>query len=293
MFNLRQSGLALVAIAAFLGGCESNLAGSSVDSSSSTVANAKAERGRLEFRANGEDFVRQGFTSSDGWAIQFEHVYVTLADLTASVLEPDGLSSEDNPTTSPLQQSSPQEAVVTVDGAQTVDLAAGDESADTILIQSLDAPATHFKGLTWNLVPALTGPAQGEVIQLVGQAEKNGQTVDFVLSWDQPYAYACGEFVGDERKGLVKSGVTSDVEATFHFDHIFGDGEAPADDKINQGAVGFSPFAALVSEGGMVEADREALEAQLSAQDYETLQTTFASLGHVGEGHCDARAIEL
>ena len=38
------------------------------------------ETGRLQFVANGEDFVRQGFVSKDGWAIGFDHVYINLAD---------------------------------------------------------------------------------------------------------------------------------------------------------------------------------------------------------------------
>jgi len=47
-----------------------------------------AEKGTLQFHANGEDFVRQGFVSKDGWAITFDHVYVTLADATAYQSDP-------------------------------------------------------------------------------------------------------------------------------------------------------------------------------------------------------------
>jgi len=36
--------------------------------------------GKLQFYANGEDFVRQGFVSKDGWSISFDHVYITLSD---------------------------------------------------------------------------------------------------------------------------------------------------------------------------------------------------------------------
>ena len=35
-----------------------------------------AEEGTLAFVANGEDFVRQGFISKDGWAINFDQVLV-------------------------------------------------------------------------------------------------------------------------------------------------------------------------------------------------------------------------
>jgi len=44
--------------------------------------------GRLQVYANGEDFVRQGFVSKDGWSINFDHVYITLADITAYQTEP-------------------------------------------------------------------------------------------------------------------------------------------------------------------------------------------------------------
>ena len=43
--------------------------------------------GKLQLNANGEDFVRQGFISKDGWSINFDHVYITLADVTACQTE--------------------------------------------------------------------------------------------------------------------------------------------------------------------------------------------------------------
>ncbi|MGB3613727.1 MAG: hypothetical protein WBA10_08035, partial [Elainellaceae cyanobacterium] len=44
---------------------------------------APTQAGTLEFRANGEDFVRQGFVSKDGWQMDFDHLYVTLSELKA------------------------------------------------------------------------------------------------------------------------------------------------------------------------------------------------------------------
>jgi len=44
--------------------------------------------GNLKFYANGEDFVRQGFVSKDGWAITFDHVYINLSDIAAYQTEP-------------------------------------------------------------------------------------------------------------------------------------------------------------------------------------------------------------
>jgi hypothetical protein len=92
--------------------------------------------------------------------------------------------------------------------------------------------------------------------------------------------------VGDERKGILAAGEEADLEATFHFDHLFGDGEAPPDDDINTGALGFDPLAALASDG-VLEADSDRLEADLDPADYAKLLEILPSLGHVGEGHCD------
>ncbi|MEL6321457.1 MAG: DUF4382 domain-containing protein, partial [Cyanobacteria bacterium J06626_14] len=72
---------------------------------------------------------------------------------------------------------------------------------------------------------------------------------------------------------------------TFHFDHIFGDGDAPAEDPINTGALGFEPLAALASDG-QLDVNTAMLEQQLSAEAYSVLEETVAGLGHVGEGHC-------
>ena len=43
--------------------------------------------GTLELRANGEDFIRQGFTSKDGWQIEFDHVYTNIQDLIFAFLK--------------------------------------------------------------------------------------------------------------------------------------------------------------------------------------------------------------
>ena len=39
-----------------------------------TTVNASTGEGSLVLVANGEDFVRQGFVSKDGWSINFEHL---------------------------------------------------------------------------------------------------------------------------------------------------------------------------------------------------------------------------
>ena len=92
-------------------------------------------------------------------------------------------------------------------------------------------------------------------------------------------------YIGDERKGFLDAGTQADVEATFHFDHVFGDGDAPADDSINTGVLGFNPLAELATDG-TVMVDMASLKQSLEPQDYSTLENTLLGLGHVGEGHC-------
>jgi hypothetical protein len=114
---------------------------------------------------------------------------------------------------------------------------------------------------------ASSGPTAGHSLVIIGTAEKDGETLDFTLNIDEECEYQCGEYVGDMRKGIVEENGTADVEMTFHFDHIFGDGDLPADDELNLAAVGFQPFA-----------DGQDAAAVINMTDMH--------LGHVGEGHC-------
>lgn len=242
-----------------------------------TVA-ASGETGELTIRANGEDFVRQGFVSKDGWQINFNHLYVTLDEVTAYQSDP-AFDAE--------KGGMPEaETTVSIDETVTVDLAEGDETAEPIVVETLKAPAGRYNALSWKMVPASDGPAAGQTLWIEGTAEKEGETVDFVLKMDPTLGFVCGDFVGDERKGILDPAGEAGLEATFHFDHLFGDGEAAPDDDINTGALGFEPLAAI-AEGGTLEADMATLESQLSEADYEMLMGILPSLGHVGEGHCE------
>ncbi|MGF1536922.1 MAG: DUF4382 domain-containing protein [Elainellaceae cyanobacterium] len=267
----------MVAIAIGLAGLAAGCAQSDSEVAPQADSTDSTETGTLEFRANGEDFVRQGFVSKDGWQIDFEHLYVTLFDLKAyqtdSAYDPD---VDKEISASPAAQVSKE---------TTVDLAEGDEEAAPVLVESVTAPAGQYDALSWNMAPATSGPSEGSTLMMVGTAAKDGETIPFTLRLDPEYTYTCGEFVGDARKGILQSGEQADVEATFHFDHVFGDGDAPADDSINTGAVGFEPFAALASNGEL-DVDQAELEQALSPQDYSTLEEALVGLGHVGEGHC-------
>ena len=244
------------------------------------LAGCGSAKGTLQFNANGEDFVRQGFVSKDGWAITFDHVYITLADITAYQSDPPY-----DPHTGGEVQS---KASVSLDGAYTVDLAEGGDDAPPILVGEVqDAPEGSYNAISWKMANASDGPTLGYSLVIDGVAEKDDQTVDFTVKIEPEYAYTCGEYVGDERKGLLMEGDTADLEMTFHFDHIFGDADTPIDDELNVSATGFEPFAG-VAEGGALDIDMAGLQAQLSAEDYQMLVDILPTLGHVGEGHCNS-----
>ncbi len=236
------------------------------------------DTGTLQFRANGEDFVRQGFVSKDGWAIQFDHVYVHLTDVTGYQADP----PYDPHAGGEVQA----QAEADLDGTHTVDLAEGGPDAAPILVGETTAPAGHYNANAWRMARATSGPASGYSLVLVGTAEKEGQTVDFTIQVETEYEYTCGEYVGDERKGLLQKGGTADLEMTFHFDHVFGDAETPLDDELNAGAPGFAPFAALVGGSGALRVDMSGLQAEMAPADYQMLVDILPTLGHVGEGHC-------
>lgn len=248
----------------------------------SASGSGSAGSGTLHFRANGEDFIRQGFVSKDGWMLNFDHVYVTLADITAY---------QSDPPFDATAGGTPQ-AVVTATLEQpvyTVDLAEGDAQAEPILIDMLEAPAGRYNALSWNMVKATEGPASGAVIVLQGTATQDNQTMPFTIRLDQQSSQFCGDYVGDTRKGILEADGIADLEATFHFDHLFGDGEAAPDDAINTDSLGFAPFAALAKDG-TVDVAMSDIEAGFSAEDLDHLGTIHMT--HVGEGHCEVVAYE-
>lgn len=237
------------------------------------------ETGTLEIRANGEDFVRQGFTTKDGWQIDFDHVYVNLDQVTAYQTDPP-FNPESTPSAQPQSK-----AEVQLEGINTVDLAEGDENAEPIVVGEVPAPVGRYNALSWQMVKAPDGPAAGYPLVMQGTATKDGQTVNFDLRIDEELGFTCGDFVGDDRKGILTAGNAADLEATFHFDHLFGDADTPADDALNTDALGFEPLAA-VAQNGQLDADLATLREQLSQEDYTKLVEILPSLGHVGEGHC-------
>ena len=243
---------------------------------------ASTEEGTLTLMANGEDLVRQGFVSKDGWQINFDRLYVNFSNAVAysteSSFEPQEGDTEDS-----IEYQNKAEFINT---AKTVDLASGGADAEPIMVAKANVPTGFYNALTWKLSTADTdSPIAGSTIALIGQATKNGETINFDLGFNRPGEYICGEFVGEDRQGIVTEDNPGQVEATFHFDHIFGDDRSPAEDALNRDALGFQPLADL-ADGGIVKLNDADLAKGLSSQNYQQLTVAVSGLGHVGEGHC-------
>ena len=255
---------------------------SSKRNSNRTLADTE-QKGYLALVANGEDFVRQGFVSKDGWKIDFDRVFVNIGNAVAYSTS-DSFEPQKGDTTDSIDY---QNKVDFLDGAVTTDLAKGEEDAEPIVISEVDVPVGFYNALAWKLSTADSDSAiEGKTIVLQGKATKDEETIDFNLGFDRPTEYICGKFIGDDRQGIVAANALAEVEATFHFDRIFGDGDAPSEDALNQGALGFEPLAQLASNGTLSVEERE-LSEQLSDEDYQKLSSAIAGLGHVGEGHCE------
>lgn len=246
-----------------------------------TTVTAATEEASLVFVANGEDFVRQGFISKDGWSINFDHLYVNISEAIAYSTE-----SSFEPQPGDTTESIEYQNSINFDPLTTSDLAAGDVNAEPVMVASAKVATGFYNALAWKLSPAAAdSPIAGNTMGLIGQATKDNQTINFDLSFNQSTEYICGEYVGEDRLGVVSANTTGKIEATFHFDHIFGDADTPPEDALNQGAVGFQPLANLANNG-IVKLNQADLASQLSTPDYQKLSETITDLGHVGEGHC-------
>ncbi|QEK13372.1 DUF4382 domain-containing protein [Crassaminicella thermophila] len=238
-----------------------------------------AEEGQLIFVANGEDFVREGFVSKDGWHLTFDHVYITLADIKAYQTNP--------PYDAESEKEIKADVMVSLDGIKTVDLAEGDTP---VFVGKVEAPVGHYNALSWKMVKAADGENKDTVLTLVGKAQKDGKNIDFRIKLDKEYEYLAGEYIGDERKGIVDKGQEADLEMTFHFDHMFGDFDTPLEDGLNVYALGFEPFS-NIAKNGKLDVDINDLKEKFSKEDFEKLMNILPTLGHVGEGHAHAKEL--
>ncbi len=229
-----------------------------------TACGNQEQPGSIVFTANGEDFVRRGFVDKQGWKIRFEQLYINIVEPTAYV--PDG------------------DETVVLEGSHWVDLAEGDMEADPVVLGTVNrVDPANYQSLRFALKRAPGGPYAGCSVVMIGSAEREGVQVPFTIRLDEEMVFDGRDgYVGDELKGLLKPGSTTDVEMTFHFDHLFGDNQADAEDHINTGSVGFDFFYPFARDG-VVDVRQEDLQ---DAEGYRTLVQALWTLGHLGEGHC-------
>lgn len=269
------AGLVLLAPMTLVG-CEPGADTPRTTADTETTAANGQESGTLTLIADAEDRMREGFTSKDGWQLNFNHAYVTFNNIRAyqanSPFDPDR-DNEPNATATVNLLSSPQ----------TVDLVGGSEDIPTVTTAT--APPGHYNALYWEMVTATDGEAAGSTLLLEGSAEKEGRTINFVIALDKPVSHYCGEYIGDERKGFLEANSTTELETTFHFDHFFGRSDRAIDESPNNAAIGFEPFANL-AEGDTLNINSQQLQEGLSEEDFQTLVFSVTELGHVGEGHC-------
>ncbi|MBN1433222.1 hypothetical protein JW921_00575 [Candidatus Fermentibacterales bacterium] len=234
--------------------------------------------GTLCFTANGEDFIRQGFTSKDDWQISFDHAWVNVSGVSAM---------QTDPPYDPHEGALPEPVeTVFLSGPIEIDLAEGDETAEPIRIGVMaDVPAGHYNALAWGVAPRVEGEMAPSAILLSGSAVKNADTISFRIGLDLDCSFYGGEYVGDQRKGILAEGGEADVEMTFHFDHLFGDAGSSPDDELNVGAIGFQPFVDLAADG-LLDVTMADLAGSMDPEAYGKLLEILPTLGHVGEGHC-------
>lgn len=253
----------------------------SESNNTSTVANNQGEA-TLNLVANGEDFVRQGFVTKDGWTMNFDRLDVNLSDVTAYQIE-GAFEPKEGDKLDTLEYS---EKVSLLDTPKVVDLAEGEADAEPIMVTNAEVTPGFYNAVAWKIDTAgADSPLAGKTMVLQGTASKDEQVINFDISLNRPIQYLCGEYVGDERKGIIQAGETGELETTFHFDHIFGDRETSPDDALNVDALGFEPLAKLASSDSLT-IDDAILDQQLSPEDQEKLTKAVIGLGHVGEGHC-------
>lgn len=226
-----------------------------------SIVACQNDKGTISFTANGEDFVANGFMSKDGWDVNFDRVFINLSKITAYNAQDSKLSAE-------------------LPGSYLIDLK---DSPIVAMDKLTDLPKGNYQSLRFSLTPIENGEYQGSSIVMKGTAVKEGESIDFLIKLNEELTFDGKEgYVGDTIKGLLKEDET-EVEMTFHFDHLFGDIEADADDHVNTGSPGFNFFLPFNDKGSLIVDQK-----QLSTLDgYDILMGAIETLGHLGEGHCE------
>lgn len=255
------------------------------------------ETGTVVFEANGEDFVREGFVSEDGWRIDFSEVYVNVSspavyqvdatERSARHARHAGHDDDDDAGEDGLSEALNR---VVLEGGYFLNL-----KQDTFEVgRNPKALPGTYAYLEFAITQAANGSEgfqeryAGDSIVLSGTAVKDGRTVDFTIAFDEIMKFTtCGPMDAS----LLADGEIR-AEMTFHFDHIFGDlDEGPADptdpNTVNYVAIGFSPFADMAENGVLDIRQPDMISEGMSEEIYTQLMDAVKTLGHTGEAHCD------
>ncbi|MBE9223282.1 DUF4382 domain-containing protein [Cyanobacterium stanieri LEGE 03274] len=233
------------------------------------------EVGFLQLTANGQNYIFQEIQTKDGWNINLNHVYITINNVIAHQTNPPYNASTENP----LQA---QESVNLIISPTTIDLMLGTMDNPAVLVTEVEAPPGDYNALSWQMY---NNPESPPSLSLEGIAQKDNQQIPFTLQLPMDINYTCGDFVGDETKGILNPGETAEIEMTFNLNHIFGDARKDNNDAINLTALGFQPIANLANNQPL-ETNLENLKTNLTPEQYQTLENNILQLAQVGEGQC-------
>jgi hypothetical protein len=243
--------------------------------------------GTLEFYANGEEFIRDGFIGKTGWAIEFDHFYVNLLGPTAyQVAESNSEALTAKHAGHPHEDIPEGAAHEALTDIYYLDLHEGD--GPQLVDAVSDAPAGNYNYSTFSITQAQSGEYAGYSIIMAGSAAKDEEVIDFTIKLTEQMTFtSCHQEVDDEFAGVVEDGGTGSVEMTFHSDHLFGDADEALDDplSVNPGAVGFQPFADM-AVAGVLDIDQLDMAANMDPDTFGVFLAALYTLGHSGEGHC-------
>jgi len=273
-------------------------------------------RGTLEFYADGEEFIRDGFMSMDGWTVEFNHVYVNVENVwaeqssglapasamdSASDMEPAHAGHE-----APDAGSAGYEIRAPLHGSFFVDL--HDQTGPTLIGTVNGVIAGNYDSIDFSMLPATldsdtyggaldvdlqTAAAEGLTMIIEGTALFSGNgiltgsTLNFTLKLDEQMEYVnCGPNQG---LGFVSNGGVGEAYLTFHIDHIFGDYEETPHEGVNAIALGVDPIARACDSLGrdpVCTLTQTEMKANMTVIEYNTFMGALLTLGHSGEGHC-------
>lgn len=231
-----------------------------------SLTGCSSKKGNLLFNANGEEFVINGLVSKEGWKIDFDNVLVNISS-------PEAYNSEN------------QNLRAILEGDHLIDLKRGSSSRPEVSVGIVPhAESGNYQSLKFSLKQIESGEYAGYSIVLKGIAQKDDEKLPFVIKLDEELTFNGREgYVGESIKGILSDGKTSDVEMTFHFDHLFGNGEMSPEDHVNSGSPGFALFLDYTKDRSIDVNQKEMRDNPLYGRLIQGIET----LGHLGEGHCE------